>query len=335
MANELSDAVSNERIEAAVDRTLRLRAQQVEAPLESLAWAAVEETFCTCVTGGEDAIENHLSAMHAALVCDVLQRAEMRLGEPAGARECSSPPCMLHELDPAFTEHPERPSPPAWLPAATAVQDWEEVRLWRKAKRAVLIERRLAMPAVERAARSEAITAALIQVLSSFPGALIGFYWPFKGEYDPRPLVRSLHAKGTRLALPVVVQKAKPLIFREWWPGMAMTSGTWNIPVPAAGEPVAPDVLLVPVVGFDRQAYRLGYGGGYYDRTLGALPTRPRTVGIGFELSQIATIHPQPHDIPMDLVVSERSYSRQPPILGTRNHIEHQSAHALPPRSAR
>jgi len=235
-------------------------------------------------------------------------RAERRLSKTAQAEamECSSPPCMLHELDPGFMEHPHRPSPTARSPTATAVQDWEEVRLWRKAKRAVLIERRLAMPAAERAAHNEAITAALIQVLSSFSAALIGFFWPFKGEYDPRPFVRSLHAKGTRLALPVVVEKAKPLIFREWWPGMAMTSGIWNIPVPATGEAVEPDVLLVPMIGFDRQAFRLGYGGGYYDRTLGALPTRPRTVGIGFGLSQIATIHPQPHDIPMDLVVTER-----------------------------
>jgi 5-formyltetrahydrofolate cyclo-ligase len=74
---------------------------------------------------------------------------------------------------------------------------------------------------------------------------LIGFYWPFRGEYDPRLLVRSLHAKGARLALPVVVEKAKPLVFREWWPGTPMTKGIWNI-VPAGGDPVAPDLLLVP-----------------------------------------------------------------------------------------
>ena len=308
MANGLTDVVSKERIEAAVNLILRLRAQQNGAPLQSLAWAAVEETFLTCVTGADDAVEHHLSAMHAALVADVLQRAERCLGEPAqaGTREYSSPPCMMQELDPAFMEYPERPSPPAGLPTARVVQDWEEVRLWRKAKRAVLIERRLAMPATKRVARSEAITAALVQVLSSCPGALIGFYWPFKGEYDPRPLVRSLHAKGTRLALPVVVEKAKPLIFREWWPGVPMASGIWNIPVPEAGEPVLPDVLLVPLVGFDCQGYRLGYGGGYYDRTLAALLARPRAIGVGFKLSQISTIHPQQHDLPMDLVVTER-----------------------------
>jgi len=83
MANELFDAVSNERLEAAVDRTLRLHAQRDGALLGSLAWVAVEETFCTCVTGVEDAIEHHLSAIHAALVADVLHRAEKRLGEPS------------------------------------------------------------------------------------------------------------------------------------------------------------------------------------------------------------------------------------------------------------
>ncbi len=222
--------------------------------------------------------------------------------------ECSSPPCMLQELDPAFVQHPGREQGLLWPPAvdAATVQDWEEVRLWRKAKRAVLIERRLAMSAEERAARSEAITAALARALPSCHGALIGFYWPFKGEYDPQPLARFLYGDGVRLALPVVVEKAKPLIFREWWPGMPMMHGVWNIPVPAGGKPVSPNVLLAPVVGFDGRGYRLGYGGGYYDRTLAALPAKPQLVGIGFELSRIVTIHPQPHDIPMDLIVTER-----------------------------
>jgi len=222
--------------------------------------------------------------------------------------ECSSPPCMLHELDPAFMEHPGReeglPRPPAV--SAGTVQDWEEVRLWRKAKRTVLIERRLAMSAGERAAHSEAITEALAQVLPSCRGTLIGFYWPFKGEYDPRPLARSLYGEGMRLALPVVVEKAKPLTFREWWPGVPMVHGVWNIPVPAEGGPVSPDILLAPLVGFDGRRYRLGYGGGHYDRTLAALAAKPQAVGVGFELSRIATIHPQSHDIPMDLIVTER-----------------------------
>ncbi|MFD1109766.1 5-formyltetrahydrofolate cyclo-ligase [Pseudoroseomonas ludipueritiae] len=216
----------------------------------------------------------------------------------------SSPACLLHELDSSFLE-PSRSEAPLQQAEADAAQDWDEVGLWRKAKRTALIERRLALPAASRAAHSKAMTAALEQALSSCPGSLIGFYWPFKGEYDPRALVRALHARGKRLALPVVVQKAAPMIFRAWWPGSPMAHGIWNIPVPAAGEPVTPDILLVPLVGFDRRRFRLGYGGGYYDRTLAALPAKPRAIGIGFELSRIATIHPQPHDIPMDLIVTE------------------------------
>ncbi|MDT8278663.1 5-formyltetrahydrofolate cyclo-ligase [Roseomonas mucosa] len=219
--------------------------------------------------------------------------------------EFSSPPCMLHELDPSFVEFAEREVAAARPPETSAAHDWAEVRLWRKAKRAVLIERRLAIPAAARSAHSEAITAALLQALPAAPGKLLGLYWPFKGEYDPRPLARRLHTRGVRLALPVVIEKAKPLIFREWWPGAPMTHGIWNIPVPAEGGPVSPDVLLVPLVGFDGQKYRLGYGGGYYDRTLASMPARPRTIGVGFELSRVVTIHPQMHDIPMDTIVTE------------------------------
>jgi len=92
--------------------------------------------------------------MHAALVADVLQRAERRLGEPsqAGAGECSSPPCMMHEFDPAYVERSKQASAPAQLSTIDPAQEWEEVRLWRKAKRMVLIERRLAMPDAERRA---------------------------------------------------------------------------------------------------------------------------------------------------------------------------------------
>ncbi len=206
---------------------------------------------------------------------------------------CNSPPCMLNEQF----------AGPA-LPALAA--DWGEVRLWRKAKRAVLIERRLAMAPAEREAGGAAITATLERALADHPGALVGAYWPFKGEYDPRPLMRALHAGGMRLALPVVVEKAMPMIFRPWWPGVSMVPGIWNIPVPAEGEPVFPDILLAPVVGFDGANYRLGYGGGYYDRTLAAMAERPRAIGVGFERSRIATVHPQPHDIPLDRIVTER-----------------------------
>lgn len=251
--------------------------------------------------------EAESSAPIEAAVDRTLCRHAHQDAAPPEPLQGSSPPCMMLEHDTPAVGRPELDP-----------QDWEEIRLWRKAKRAVLIGQRLAMPASQRAAHNEAITAALIQALPSCPGALIGFYWPFKGEYDPRALVRALHAQGARLALPVVVGKARPLIFREWRPGTPMTLGVWNIPVPAAGEPIAPDVLLVPLVGFDRQGYRLGYGGGYYDRTLAAAPVRPLAIGVGFMLSQIATIHPRPHDIPMDRVVTESGMLPDHPRSGFR-----------------
>lgn len=202
---------------------------------------------------------------------------------------CASPPCFMHELDPSWFGPP----------------DWEEVRAWRRSERARLIACRAAVPLVERQARDRVITGHLRAALPDLAARHIGFYWPFKGEYDPRPLVRALHREGARLALPVVANRAQPMLFRPWRPGVRMTKGIWDIPVPAEGQPVLPDTLLVPLVGFDARGYRLGHGGGYYDRTLAAMPHRPRAIGIGFESLRLPTIHPQPHDIPMDLIVTE------------------------------
>jgi 5-formyltetrahydrofolate cyclo-ligase len=189
------------------------------------------------------------------------------------------------------------------------MQSWDEVRAWRRAERATLIARRLAVPPEERRRRDDAMTGLLLgELLERRPGLLprsMGLYWPFKGEYDPRALARSLDARGVRLALPVVVERARPVVFRAWRPGAPMQRGFGGILVPAEGEALQPELLLVPLVGFDARGYRLGYGGGYYDRTLAAMPAKPLSIGVGFELSRLATIHPQPHDVPMDLIVTE------------------------------
>lgn len=202
---------------------------------------------------------------------------------------CASPPCFMHQLDPAWLGHPR----------------WEEVRAWRRTERGRLIACRAAVPLAERRPRDLVITVHLRTAVPDLAGRHIGFYWPFKGEYDPRPLARALHREGARLALPVVVRRAAPMEFRPWQPGIRMVAGIWNIPAPAEGDPVLPDTLLVPLVGFDARGYRLGHGGGYYDRTLAAMLRRPRAIGVGFECLRLATIHPQPHDIPMDLIVTE------------------------------
>jgi 5-formyltetrahydrofolate cyclo-ligase len=180
-----------------------------------------------------------------------------------------------------------------------------DVGLWRKARRQELIARRVGLSDTERAVASEQISARLDAVLTDAAGRLVGLYWPFKGEYDSRGLARALHGKGVALALPVVVGKAQPLVFRPWWPGAPMAAGVWNIPVPAGDEAVEPDILIVPLVGFDGERYRLGYGGGFYDRTLAAMTSRPRTIGVGFSCGRLPTVYPQPYDIRMDVVVTD------------------------------
>ena len=186
------------------------------------------------------------------------------------------------------------------------MQDWQQIRTWRKAKRAELLAARQAISPDDRAAWTGAISDALWQVLSLRPWHCVGLYWPFRGEYDARPVAERLRAGGARLALPVVVEKAAPLMFRAWQAGDPLVSGVWGIPIPAQGEPVQPDLLLVPLVGFDSRRYRLGYGGGFYDRTIATMRVRPHAVGIGFELARLETIHPQSHDIAMNVVVTER-----------------------------
>ncbi|MGA8380332.1 MAG: 5-formyltetrahydrofolate cyclo-ligase, partial [Stellaceae bacterium] len=102
-----------------------------------------------------------------------------------------------------------------------------------------------------------------------------------------------------------------PLEYRAWRPGDPLVDGVWNIPVPERRDIVVPQAVLAPLVGFDRDCYRLGYGGGYFDRTLAALAPRPWAIGVGFEASMIETIRPQAHDIPMDLIVTEACLRRR------------------------
>jgi len=100
--------------------------------------------------------------------------------------------------------------------------------------------------------------------------------------------------------------KAAPLVFRRSTPETRMVRGDWNIPVPpATAERLAPDIALAPLVGWAPRGWRLGYGGGYFDRTLAALNPRPFTIGVGFQCARLATIFPQPHDIALDLIITE------------------------------
>jgi 5,10-methenyltetrahydrofolate synthetase len=114
-----------------------------------------------------------------------------------------------------------------------------------------------------------------------------------------------LLARGGVCALPVVVERHAPLVFREWHPGTRMVGGVWNIPVPADGAEVLPYIVIAPVVGFDPRCYRLSHGGGFYDTTLAAMAGKPCVIGVGYAQALVATIRPQSHDIPMHPIVTE------------------------------
>ncbi|MCB1985036.1 MAG: 5-formyltetrahydrofolate cyclo-ligase [Burkholderiales bacterium] len=182
------------------------------------------------------------------------------------------------------------------------MENWQ---IWRKKKREQIITDRIAASDVLHQQWSQAISAYLQQGFPGLKKMKIGLYWPFRGEYDPRDAVRYFMESGAILALPEVVDKDKPLCFREWWPGAPMKTGAYNIPVPHGTPCIQPDALIIPMVGFDGQGYRLGYGSGYFDRTLATYVTSPRTIGVAFELQRLDNVHPQLHDIAMQYVVTE------------------------------
>lgn len=208
----------------------------------------------------------------------------------------ASPPCFAHELSGGQPVDP---------------QTARDVARFRKAERARLIATRLAVPPAERAALAEQVGAELDRLLANHPGAVVSLYWPFRGELDLRGWMARAHERGFLILLPAVEGKARPLSFRAWAPGCRMERGVWNIPVPADGAQMRPDVVVAPLVGVDKQNYRLGYGGGFFDRTLAALDPRPLVIGVGHPVAEMPTIFPQPHDIPMDVVVLGRGQVRR------------------------
>lgn len=188
-------------------------------------------------------------------------------------------------------EQPERTDPDA-------------IRRWRRETRERLIAARLELPQAVRAQKAAELTSRLGALIERQPARVVSLYWPFRGEPDLRPLGAAIERAGGRVALPVVVTPKAPLVFRPWSAGMAMTRGIWNIPVPDTAEEVVPDLLIAPVVGFDPQNYRLGYGGGYFDRTLARLGAAARVIGVGYGMQALETIYPQPHDMPMTRIIT-------------------------------
>lgn len=181
------------------------------------------------------------------------------------------------------------------------------VNTWRKQQRARLKAIRDTVSPEQRAAAARHIAAGLDHAVARLAVRTIGVFWPIEGEISLLPWGRAVAGqRGVTLCLPVVVTPKTPLEYWRWTPGETMQPGFWNIPQPSRREVVLPDLMLAPVLGFDTANYRLGYGGGYFDRTLAMRQPRPFVIGVGYDFGALETIFPQPHDIPLDGVLTER-----------------------------
>jgi len=169
------------------------------------------------------------------------------------------------------------------------------------------LERRDALPAAQRARAAEMIAGREFP-LAVQPGSMVSGFSPLKSEINPVPLMRKLAAAGARLALPVVAGRGQPLIMRAYAFGDPLIAGVWGIRVPRQEAPaVEPDILIVPLLAFDRSGNRLGYGAGYYDMTICGLRARKPVVavGIAFAAQEIDSVPISPRDARLDLVLTE------------------------------
>ena len=155
----------------------------------------------------------------------------------------------------------------------------------------------------------------LLEALAPHRGRPVSGYWPLGSEIDPRPALAALTEHGP-VGLPVVEGPARPLVFRRWRPGDPLVPGGFGTSVPAAGEPMVPEVLIVPLLAFDGRGHRLGYGGGFYDRTLAALRGRGPVLAVGFAFGaqRVDALPTEPTDEPLDLVVTQEEVLRLGPV---------------------
>lgn len=184
---------------------------------------------------------------------------------------------------------------------------------WRQRQREALLDARARMAPAVRVAAATRIAAHLERLCRDGgwldAGAVVAAWWPIRREPDLRPWLADLAGRGVAVALPVVVQPRMPMHFRRWRPGAPMEGGFGGIPQPVDPTELVPTLILSPALGFDRAGFRLGYGGGYYDRTLAALARQGiacHTVLVAWAGAQLDSIRPEPHDRPFDVVVTEQ-----------------------------
>lgn len=175
----------------------------------------------------------------------------------------------------------------------------------RQALRREMTERRATLTAREHDTLSALIVEHLLAALPPAPGKVVGFCWPIKHEADVRAALAAWRQAGSEAALPVVVAENAPLAFRHWRPRAQLVADRYGIPTPTTGDWLTPDIIFLPLNAFDSAGYRLGYGGGYFDRTLATLCPRPLAVGVGFEINRLESIGPEAHDQRLDWIVTE------------------------------
>jgi 5-formyltetrahydrofolate cyclo-ligase len=186
-------------------------------------------------------------------------------------------------------------------------QQTHDVARWRKVERERLIAARCALAEEYRRGQTLAIVQALEGILATIKLPIVGVYWPIQAEPDLREWIGTLAQRGVPVALPVATALGQPLVYREWRPQAKLARGLWKIPYPADGAEVIPSVIIAPLVGYDPDCYRLGYGGGFFDRTLAAMRPKPLSIGVGYPSAALSTVYPQPHDVPMHWVVAGSS----------------------------
>ena len=200
--------------------------------------------------------------------------------------------------------------------------------------RKALVQSRLDMP--DRLARADSLQRVMRIWLVGTPHEVIGAYWPIKGEFDPLPALYRWQEDATlggitgsndddveeipaqlatesmanrsprKIGLPVVNKLHKTLVFHAWYPGCPMEEDAYGIPKPKDTEVIVPTLLFVPCVGYGPGGYRLGYGGGFYDRTLATLQPRPVTVGLGYAQGWLPDMETEAHDVPLDVILNDR-----------------------------
>jgi 5,10-methenyltetrahydrofolate synthetase len=192
------------------------------------------------------------------------------------------------------------------MPSLEPSHDKKTLRRQLQAERQTLIDRHQ---------RSMHLQEVLRVWLVGRDDAAIGAYWPIKGEFDALPaLYRWSEADAKRrIGLPVMDKLTKQLRFHVWYPGCAMEEDAYGIPKPKDTPTFEPTLLLVPCVGYGPKGLRLGYGGGFYDRTLATLQPRPYTAGLAYSHGWLPWLQPEPHDVPLDAVLTDEGLAWQQP----------------------